>query len=89
MDEIVELVRRIGRQQGRNAYYRVCYCLLKEMQERIKHILHRRLHFLYTEDTIPRLNSNTVIAIALDLHDATKSIRLRQKKAFLDWKGTF
>jgi hypothetical protein len=88
MDEIVELVRRIGRQQGCNAYYRVCYCLLKEIQERIKHILHRRLH-LYTEDTIPSLNLHTVIAIALDLHDATKSIRLRQKKAFLDWKGTF
>jgi hypothetical protein len=88
MDEIVELVRRIGRQQGYNAYYRACYCLLKEMQERIKYILHRRLR-LYTEDPIQNLDLHTVIAVALDLRHAAKSIRSRQKKACLDWKGIF
>lgn len=33
MDEIVEIVRQIGRQQGENAYYRACYGLLKRLQE--------------------------------------------------------
>jgi hypothetical protein len=32
MDEIVEIVRQIGRQQGENAYYRACYGLLKHLQ---------------------------------------------------------
>jgi hypothetical protein len=33
MDEIADIVRRIGRQQGENAYYRACYALLKRLQE--------------------------------------------------------
>lgn len=36
MDEIVEIVRQIGRQQGENAYYRACYGLLKRLQELIE-----------------------------------------------------
>jgi hypothetical protein len=35
MDEIIEIVRRIGRQQGQNAYYRTCYTLLKQSQDLI------------------------------------------------------
>lgn len=30
MEEVLELVRRIGRQLCRNAYYRTCYSFLKE-----------------------------------------------------------
>jgi hypothetical protein len=33
MDEITQIVRDIGRQQGQNAYYRTCYALLKRLQE--------------------------------------------------------
>lgn len=33
MDEIIQIVRDIGRQQGQNAYYRTCYALLKRLQE--------------------------------------------------------
>ncbi|KAJ5471906.1 hypothetical protein N7539_008475 [Penicillium diatomitis] len=36
MDEIVEIVRQIGRQQGGNAYYRACYGLLKHLQELVE-----------------------------------------------------
>jgi hypothetical protein len=35
MDEVVEIVRQIGRQQGQNAYYRTCYTLLKKTQDLI------------------------------------------------------
>lgn len=34
MDEIADIVRQIGRQQGENVYYRACYALLKRLQER-------------------------------------------------------
>lgn len=33
MDEITQIIRDIGRQQGQNAYYRTCYALLKRLQE--------------------------------------------------------
>lgn len=33
MEEITQIVRDIGRQQGQNAYYRTCYALLKRLQE--------------------------------------------------------
>ncbi|KAJ5471977.1 hypothetical protein N7539_008546 [Penicillium diatomitis] len=36
MDEIVEIVRQVGRQQGENAYYRSRYGLLKRLQELIE-----------------------------------------------------
>lgn len=36
MDEIVDIVRQIGRQQGENAYYRACYGLLKRLQELVE-----------------------------------------------------
>lgn len=37
MDEIVDIVRQIGRQQSENLYYRACYGLLKRLQELIDH----------------------------------------------------
>lgn len=33
MDEIAEIVRVIGQQQGENSFYRVCYGLLKQLQD--------------------------------------------------------
>lgn len=35
MEEIVGIVREIGRQQGRNAYYQECYLLLKQLQDSV------------------------------------------------------
>ncbi|KAI2791704.1 hypothetical protein POX_c04576 [Penicillium oxalicum] len=46
MDEIADIVRQIGRQQGENAYYRACYALLKRLQELTTHASNEllRLH---------------------------------------------
>jgi hypothetical protein len=33
MDEIAEIVRVIRQQQGENSFYRVCYGLLKQLQD--------------------------------------------------------
>jgi nitrate/nitrite-specific signal transduction histidine kinase len=35
MEEIAEIVREIGRQQGENAYYRACYYYLKQLQDSV------------------------------------------------------
>ncbi|OQD77355.1 hypothetical protein PENANT_c111G07522 [Penicillium antarcticum] len=34
MEEIVEIVRQIGRQQGENIYFRACYALFKHLQDK-------------------------------------------------------
>lgn len=33
MDEIAQIVRDIGQQQGENVYFRACYAILKRLQE--------------------------------------------------------
>ncbi|KAJ5465963.1 hypothetical protein N7530_009750 [Penicillium desertorum] len=35
MDEIADIVREIGRQQGENSYYRACYDYLKQLQDSV------------------------------------------------------
>lgn len=35
MNDIADIVRAIGQQQGEYAYYRVCYCLLKRLQDTV------------------------------------------------------
>lgn len=86
MEEVLELVRRIGRQQCHNAYYRTCYSLLKELQKRIEQIL-QRLVRSHMGDPVPMLNLHTLTAIAIDLHHAAITLRSRQEKAGLVWKG--
>lgn len=51
MDEIAEIVRHIGRQQGENVYYRACYALFKRLQELIEQSSDD-LHRLYQSGTI-------------------------------------
>ncbi|KAJ5775842.1 uncharacterized protein N7511_000853 [Penicillium nucicola] len=34
MEEIVDVVRQIGRQQGENVYFRACYTLFKHLQDK-------------------------------------------------------
>lgn len=36
MDEIVDIIRQISRQQGENVYYCACYALFKRLQELIE-----------------------------------------------------
>jgi hypothetical protein len=59
VEEILELVRRSGRQLCRNAYYRTCYSLLKKLQERVQQIL-QRLVRSHMGDSVPSLNLHTV-----------------------------
>ncbi|KAJ5640334.1 uncharacterized protein N7484_008196 [Penicillium longicatenatum] len=33
MDEIADIIRELGRQQGENTFYRICYGLLKRLQD--------------------------------------------------------
>jgi histone H3/H4 len=88
MDDIVELVRQIGHQQGQNTYYRICYSLLKELQEHIQNSL-GRLAKKRSRRLMPNQDMDTAAAIAIGLRSAAISIRMRQERARIDWKDFF
>ena len=70
MDEIVELVRIIGHQQGENAYYRACHGLLKRLQEGIEEYA-EELHRLYrSASSTGESASNQVYQVTNELQKA-------------------
>ena len=85
MDEILELVSQIGRQQGQNTYYRTCYFFLKDLQDLILHIL-RRLDNLLRGQYATSPGADTAIAIVTDLRRSVDSLRMRKYKSSLSWK---
>ncbi|KAJ5642293.1 hypothetical protein N7490_006293 [Penicillium lividum] len=44
MDDLAEIVREIGRQQGENSFYRTCYGILKRLQDIISQAADDLLH---------------------------------------------
>lgn len=44
MEEIVDIVRQIGRQQGENVYFRTCYALFKHLQDKAEQASQDLLH---------------------------------------------
>jgi chorismate mutase len=82
MDEIVEIVRRIGRQQGRNAYYRTCYTLLKKSQDLILQTSNELLD-LYHSNAFEEPES--VSTIADDLRDDIHAMIARERRARSHW----
>ncbi|CAI7613731.1 unnamed protein product [Penicillium viridicatum] len=44
MEEIVDIVRQIGRQQGENVYFRTCYALFKHLQDKAEQASEDLLH---------------------------------------------
>lgn len=44
MEEIVDIVRQIGRQQGANVYFRTCYALFKHLQDKAEQASEDLLH---------------------------------------------
>ena len=86
MDEIEDIVRRIGRQQGENAYYRSCYVLLKQLQDAVGQAaedllrLHQSGAFLSFDDFHP------VSQIADDLRNSIHDLMCQERKAQLAWE---
>ncbi|KAL4860506.1 hypothetical protein BDV12DRAFT_204974 [Aspergillus spectabilis] len=89
MDEIVdivEIVRRIGRQQGQNAYYRTCYALLKKSQDLILETSNEPLH-LYQSNAFEEPES--VSTIADDLRNDIHALIARERRARSHWDEFF
>ena len=86
MDEIEDIVRQIGRQQGENAYCRSCYVLLKQLQDAVGQAaedllrLHQSGAFLSFDDFHP------VSQIADDLRNSIHDLVCQERKAQLAWE---
>ncbi|KOC07047.1 hypothetical protein AFLA70_559g000440 [Aspergillus flavus AF70] len=86
MDEIVELVRRMGRQQGQNAYYRTCYTLLNTSHDVILEASNKLLD-LYYSDTFD--GPESVSTIADDLRNDICALVARERRARSHWDEFF
>lgn len=86
MEEIVEIVRQIGRQQGQNAYYRTCYTLLKKSQDLILETS-KELLGLYHSNAFEEPES--VSMIADDLRNDIHALIARERRARSQWDEFF
>lgn len=73
MEDIVKIVRQIGRQQGENAYYRACYGLLKRLQELTEQA---------SEETLRRQQSVTLDLPSQSFGHAYRILRDLQESTF-------
>lgn len=88
-EDIVSIVREIGRHQGRNAYYRTCYLLLKQLQDSVlcaSNGLHR---LLYSNDSISAQDFEPVAEISAHLRNVVHDLQSRARKAQSNWKEFF
>ncbi|KAJ5135374.1 uncharacterized protein N7515_004652 [Penicillium bovifimosum] len=82
MDEIAEIVREIGRQQGENAYYRSCYESLKRLQDLVAEASDD-LSQLYQHNTYKPPCDIRAHQVADGLRRAIDALILQERKAQL------
>lgn len=88
-EDIVEIVREIGRQQGQNAYYRACYLLLKQLQDSVLWASNDLLRLYYSNDSIPAQDFESVAEISACLRNAVHDLQSRARRAKMNWEEFF
>ncbi|GJP87313.1 unnamed protein product [Aspergillus niger] len=86
MEAIVESVRRIGRQQGQNAYYCTCYTLLNTCQDLVLETSSKLLDLYYSNDFE---EPESVSVIADDLRNDIHPLIARERRARSHWGEFF
>jgi hypothetical protein len=66
MEDIIQIVRQIGRQQAQNAYYRDCYALFKLLQDLTDHTSNE-LQMLYKSGA--KRSNNSVHQVLLNFQN--------------------
>lgn len=89
MEDIVSIVREIGRQQGWNAYYRTCYLLLKQLQVSVLCASDGLLRQFYSNDSILAQDFEPVAEISAHLRNAVHDLQSRARKARSNWEEFF
>lgn len=89
MEEIVGIVRETGRQQGRNAYYRECYLLLKQLQDLVMWASNNLLQLYHCDDDLPPSSDhglNRVAEIAAHLRNVIHDFNSKAGEAESKWE---
>ena len=81
MEDIVSIVREIGRQQGRDAYYRTCYLLLNQLQDSVLCASNGLLRHFYSNDSIMAQDFEPVAEISAHLPNAVHDLQSKARKA--------
>ncbi|KAJ5146612.1 uncharacterized protein N7515_001176 [Penicillium bovifimosum] len=83
MNDIADIVRAIGHQQGEYAYYRACYSLFKQLQDLVAEVT-EDLNGLYeSQQCNPSERFLAVSQVAEDFRSSVQSISAREKNAQL------
>lgn len=85
-EDIVEIVREIGRQQCQNAYYRACYLLLKQLRDSVLCASNGLLRLYYSNDSIHAQDFEPVAEISARLRDAVYDLQSRARRAQMNWE---
>ena len=86
MDEIVDIVRQIGHQQGENTYYRTCYNLLKQLQDKVAQASEDLLRLQQSETLSPDHDFHPVCQVAEQLRTSVNTIISQAREAHLAWE---
>jgi hypothetical protein len=83
MEDIAEIVREIGRQQGENVYYRACYDSLKRLQDLVAQASEDLFQVYQYNTNISSCDSQPAQLVAEELRSAINALSLQERKAQL------
>lgn len=83
MEEIAEIVREIGRQQGENTYYRACYDSLKRLQDLVAQASDDLCQLCHYDTCNAPCDSWAAHQVAEELRNAIDALNLQEWKAQL------
>lgn len=89
MDDIEFIVREIGRQQGKNAYYRICYNLFKQLQEIVAHSSEKLILLNYEKTPLSPEKRHAVCHIVEHLRLSVKKLIDHKHRAHSDLEDLF
>lgn len=87
MDDITQIVRAIGQQQGEYAYYRACYSLFKQLQEVVAEVTEDLDGLHASQQYNPSEGFSAVSRAAEHFRLSVQSISSREKNARLALAG--
>lgn len=89
IDEIAEIVRAIGRQQGQNAYYRVCYSLFKQLQDLILYTSNDLLRLYQPNDSGSTQSLHPAFDVVIFLQNTVEDLNSRAQRAQSSWEENY
>lgn len=81
MSDIADIVRAIGQQQGEYAYYRVCYSLLKRLQDTVAEVIEDLVKLHETPSINPSEGFSSAYKIAEQLRVSVQNASTHERHA--------